>query len=349
MPSTLLSLPLELRDLIYQDLLLSQHVYTSSATLDTYTIHRTTKDQPTYVDTRIYLPARLPGNILQICKQLREECLGFHAHYLNSLLPINVADSTPPESTSSHQLAARNNTTIDETMERHHDEGVLRITLEILRAFRGTMGFFVPVRDVPSPHFMALLPLLSRVKRMKFTVWAGYDWWSGNSTRPIVSVDRARELKARRNVLKAKRTWSDQTDVIQSPTVQREEATDASQAPRPNHLATAIDKLLDHLPVLEELHVDVLLHVIDFTNWDLPEDIKWEGIRGWLDGPVSPSAEGRLKKVQRRLVVAHPGPPTLSGTFLRQREVWRDGEDVVHVERGVRTVSDRLRRANTSY
>ncbi|KAF2678052.1 hypothetical protein K458DRAFT_446655 [Lentithecium fluviatile CBS 122367] len=311
--STLLSLPLELRDHIYSFLLLPQHVYTSSATPETYTIYRSNKDQPTYVDTRIYLPARLSPNILQTCKQLREECLSFHAHHLNSLSPTTVTDPTPPESTLSHKLAARNNTHPDETMERYHDDGVVRITLEILRTFRGTMGFFVPVRDVPSPHFLSFLPLLGRIKKMKFIVWAGYDWWSGNSTRPVISIDRSRRAKP-------KRTWPDQTDV-QQPSVRREDDSIPSQARRPDRLAVAIDTVLQHLPVVEELQVDVLLHATDFTNWDLPEEIKWEGIREWLDGPVSLSAGAQLKKVHRRLIVVHQGPPTISGTFLRQCEI----------------------------
>jgi hypothetical protein len=335
-PSALLHLPLELRDIVYSLLLQPQHVYTASAQpggLDTYTIRRSKKDQLTYLDTRIYLPARIPGNILQTCKQLREESLDFYAHYLNSFVPVPVTDSTPPETTSSQQLTARTNTTEDESMERTLDEGVVRITLEILRSFRGAMGSFVPVREDLSPHFMALLPLLGRIKKMKLAVWAGYDWWSGNSTRPIVNVDRVRRL------VRYKRTWSDQTDVPPPDVPPIGDDTNITGPSRPDHLATAIDKLLHHLPLLEELSVDVLLHIVDFASWDLPEEIKWEGIRAWLDGPVSPLEGGRLKKVQRRLLVVHLSSPMEWGTFLRQSEVRREGEDVVDVERGVRMVS----------
>ena len=336
MSSALLLLPLELRYLIYEFLLLPQHVHTSGATPNTYTMHRIDKVRPTYMDTRIYLPARLPGNVLRACKQLREESLSFLAHHLDLLPPTSIPDATPSESDPPHQRIARDNAALDESMERHHDSGIVRITLEIHRPSREAGGFYTPPRNTISPHFMALLPLLSRIKKLKLIVWAGYEWWSGISTRPIISISRFRRLKSRR-------VWSDQTDVQPPPATREQEDEDNASTlplpPRPNLLATAIDALLHHLPLLEGLHIDIPLHILDFTNWDLPDDIKWEGIRPWLDGPVCASAAGRrLKKVQRRLGVVRPTPPMVSWTFLRQCEVWREGEGVV-VERGLRTVS----------
>lgn len=329
--SPLLTLPLEIRDEIYSNLLLPQHVYTSSSTPDTYTLHRGNKQPKTYVDTRIYLPARFSPELLQTCRQLRDECLDFHTRRLNSLLPTALLEDKPSEDTSSNKLAARNNTTLDEGMERFHDGDITRVTVEILRVFRGTMGFYVPERKEPSPRFIGLAPLLGRLKKIKFIVWAGFDWWSGASTRPIVNAARTRTKKA---ILK--RMQSDQDDVIEQPSQWEEDDAASQSAPRPNQVTTAINTLLPYLPLVEEVHVDVLWHVMDFWNWDLPED-KLAGIRGWLDSPLCSTTEHKLKKVHRRIVVFHP--PDKSKTLLRQVELRQDEEGSVCVQRGTNKVS----------
>lgn len=328
-PSPLLTLPRELRDEIFAHMALPQHVYTSSVTPDTRSLHRSNKIWPTYVDTRIYLPVRPPTNILATCRQLREECLQLYASLFNSLLPATITDMRPAEETASNKLAARINASSEELAERAHDDDSVRITLEIQRAIRGTMGYHVPKREDLSPRFMALLPLLRRLKKLKLTVWAGYSWWEGPVERRFIGIEV-------RPTARFKRTSPDQDDKLQEPTQWKEEA--ACYSKPDNALSTAIDAILKNLPLIEEVNVDILMHVSDYFNWDLP-DVKWEGVQSWLDGPVCSNTGDGLKRVYRRFVVLDPGPPTKSATFLRQLESRQKGKDYFRVDRGTGEVS----------
>ncbi|KAF2120143.1 hypothetical protein BDV96DRAFT_464652, partial [Lophiotrema nucula] len=255
----LLTLPRELRDQIYSNLLLPEHVFTSTAKPDTYDLHRSTKKSPaTYIDTRIYLPARPPPNVLLTCRQLREELLQFTAHVLNATNTIPVPSLKPVEESESNRLAARANTNLEEATEQAHDARVVRFTLEIERATRGAFGFYKAVRDTLSPRFLGLLPVLGPVKKIKFTVWVGFEWWS------LPRQSRGRTVG------------------------------------KPNALFVAVEEVLKYLPLVEEIQVDVLMHVADYWNWDMADEHK-DGVQAWLDHSVCNNQAGRIKRVYRRL------------------------------------------------
>ncbi|KAL5388097.1 hypothetical protein DPSP01_003088 [Paraphaeosphaeria sporulosa] len=61
-------------------------------------------------------------------------------------------------------------------------------------------------------------------------------------------------------------------------------------------LGVAVDAILQHLPLVEEAKIDLLIHDIDYWNWGLPATW-WEGIRDWLDGPVFPLPKGQSKRI----------------------------------------------------
>ncbi|KAF1980106.1 hypothetical protein BU23DRAFT_2568 [Bimuria novae-zelandiae CBS 107.79] len=321
--------PLELREEILSHLSLPQHVHTSSSTPDTNSIHQHIRNTPAYVDTRIYLPSRMPSSLYLVCKQLREECLAYHARRLNSSRHATVLGPNFLQEIKSHTLAERNHASSDDRLERLHDDDSVRVTLEILRQSRGRN---VGERREPSPCFMGLTPLLGRLKKLKFIVWAGHDWWSGENTLPVVSVRPPQTARI-------PRVSSDQDDEVKRAPVWQRDDTSVSLAPRPNPLSVAIDALLQHLPLVDEVKIDLLIHDIDYWNWDLP-DTWWEGIRDWLDGPISPIAKGRVKKIDRRLIMVYHGHVRDSGTLLHQRESIQQENTVIHIERGTRKYED---------
>ena len=293
-------------------------------------MHRHGRTAPTSVDTRIYLPSRMPKNLLLVCKQLREECLTYHSCRLNSHRRATIVDSRLEQQTINEQFAERRNIGSDEALERPHDNDCARITLEVLRPYRDSMGYCIPEKKDPSPRFMALTPLLGRLKRIKFMVWAGYEWWSGESTRPIAKTRRLQKARL-------SRTSADQDDAVLQPSLWETNDVGAPLVPRPNPLSVAIDALLRFLPLVEEINIDLLMHHSDWWSWDLP-DIWWEGIRTWLDGPVSPISEGKVNKIDRRVVLTHYDwhkPATL----LEQHELMERDGCVVHIRRGSRKVS----------
>ncbi|KAF2194787.1 hypothetical protein K469DRAFT_547510 [Zopfia rhizophila CBS 207.26] len=306
----LLDLPREIRDEILHYIVLPQHVFTSTPKPNPYSLHRSNKTEGTFIDTRIYLPARSPTNVLGVCKQLHEECLEFIACIANSHRPAPISDPRPVEESRSNQLAARANTDIEEISERKKDDGSVRITMEILRPIRGAMGFYVPTRDELSPRFMALLLLLRQIKRVKFIIWGGWDWWRG----PKETLTPKAEFSATQ-----------------------------PESTKPDQLSVAVDRVLRHLPLVEDVSIDVLMHVSDYWNWDLPE-VRWEGIQGWLDGRIYPNDERKLKRVYRRLIACNPAAPARFLTFYRKLEVWEDNGRsgtgrLVHISEGTAEVS----------
>lgn len=185
--STLLTLPRELRDEILTHLISPSYVYTSSSKPNTENLHRGKLDAPTYVDTRISLPCRPASNILGVCRQLREEGLQHYAHHLNTLSALPALSKLKEEErndakSQSYVLAERLGTEIDEEAERINDQ-CLRITLEIQRNIRGKHGYYLPERKEVSPRFLALLPMVQSVKKLRLVVWPGFDWWNGMRPR----------------------------------------------------------------------------------------------------------------------------------------------------------------------
>jgi hypothetical protein len=260
----LLALPRELRDDILGYLNLPAYVYTSTTIKDTHHLYQSRRSSgETYVDTRICLPSHPPANILGTCRQLRQECLEYHVRLLNS------QPSEVPKNSESNVLAARLGAEFAEEAERACDDGTLRITLEIQRSLRGSHGYYIPVRDELSPRFLALLPLMNKARKLRLTIWPGYDWWNG----PQPFYDKRGNARI-----------------------------NPGEAAKPNAAFVAISKVLQQLPHVEELIVDVLMQAQDGGRWDLP-DRKWENLQPWLDSPITPNIGQALKKINRNLTV----------------------------------------------
>ncbi|KAH6644528.1 hypothetical protein C7974DRAFT_408200 [Boeremia exigua] len=302
--STLMAIPRELREEIIRYLTLPGTVYTSSAQANTQALHQpgSRKSEETYIDTRIFLPSRPPANILSTCKQLRQESLEHHAHWLNSSAAFEIADSNVGPANST-KIAERSGTEFDEAAERAGDDGVtLRFTLEVQRGLRGPFGFFVPVRKELSPRFSALLPLMKSARRLKIVVIPGFDWWSGGpKTSPLEQWRQRKALLKRANAYQVGHT--------EQPTQAEAIETGEPSQPRLDAVSVAIGKLLDQLPAVEELKLDVLIATGDLFRWDLP-DAKWENIQPWLDSPISMSGGGQLIKVSRTLMTIWHKPET---------------------------------------
>ncbi|KAI8932653.1 hypothetical protein NX059_010149 [Plenodomus lindquistii] len=264
--SPFLELPRELRDEVLGHLTLPPHVYTSSTNADTESFYRLRQGEKTYVDTRIYLPSRPPANILATCRQLRQESLEHHTLRLNSTQPPVAADLQ--EKQMSAILATRSGTEFMEEAERACDDGLLRVTLDVERKLRGPMGYVVPTRDELSPRFLALLPLMQRARKLKLDIWPGYEWWNGG---PQPLTDKYGNLRA-----------------------------NVANVSKPNAATVAIGRVLEQIPHVEELAIDVLMQGQEASSWDLP-DRKWENIQPWLDISITLRSQ-TLKKVTRRLV-----------------------------------------------
>ncbi|KAF1837399.1 hypothetical protein BDW02DRAFT_566058 [Decorospora gaudefroyi] len=292
-PSPLLALPRELRDNILDHLTLSGYVYTSTTTTDTRDLYRGGRATgATYVDTRIWLPCRPPANILATCKQLRDEALEHHVRMLNSLSPT----PTPPsEKPLSNVLAERLGAEFAEEAERACDDGTLRITLEVQRQLRGTHGYHVPVREELSPRFLALLPLLSAARKLRLAIWPGYDWWNGG---PQPLIDK------RGNA-----------------------CINADAASKPNAASFAISTVLQHLPHVRQLTLDVLMEASDVRKWDLP-DRKWENVQPWLDSTLTTNVRPILRQINRNMTIffeaSQPEPfYTQHETRLSLENTWK--------------------------
>ncbi|KAF2124849.1 hypothetical protein P153DRAFT_400921 [Dothidotthia symphoricarpi CBS 119687] len=290
--SPLTAIPRELRDEILGYLAQPNFIFTSSASTDTTTLYRSRKTQKAFIDTRIYLPALPPANLLAASRQLREECLEHHAHLLNTHLPTTSLGAPSVERPKSNTLAERLGTEFDEAAERACDTpNVLRVTLDVQRQQRGSTGYYVPSRDELSPQFLVLLPFMSRAKRLRLVVWPGYDWWNGPSQKSY-RLERRKEASS-------KRVTTDQFEEHQQQSQREQNDTAGLPSSKPDAVSVAIAKVLDCLPVVEELSIDVLMDGRSFGTWDLP-DVKWEKIQSWLDSPVAIGGQRKLKKVTRK-------------------------------------------------
>ncbi|KAH8728065.1 hypothetical protein GQ44DRAFT_757497 [Phaeosphaeriaceae sp. PMI808] len=83
-------------------------------------------------------------------------------------------------------------------------------------------------------------------------------------------------------------------------------------------VSIAIAKVLKHLPAIEELDIDILVHVRDLSIWNLP-GAKWKNVQYWLDGQVVREGGQALKKVNRAL--AGVWNPKLIEPFYEQQEI----------------------------
>jgi hypothetical protein len=303
---SLMQLPRELRDEIIGHLALPGFVYTSSEKPDTANLHRTKAQANTFVDTRIYIPCRISPNVLGVCRQLREECLQYHNYILVSEQYASTIGRGSEDKPISNILAERLGQEVEEEAERLDDHH-LRITMEAQRAQRGHFGYSEPVREELSPRFLALLPLMEKTRKLRLVVWAGYDWWNGSRPKALVKVNGRMKI--------------DETAPV-----------------KPDAVSFAIGKILERLPHVEELEVDILAHVGELSRWDLP-DLAWENLQSWLDGPIVRDAGQNLTKVMRRL--GGVWNPKLVEHIYKQQETRVGGTETWHIKRNgdMRTVS----------
>jgi hypothetical protein len=295
---SLLSLPRELRDDIIGYLVLPHFVYTSSDKPNTANLHRSKVQANTFVDTRISLPCRISPNVLGVCQQLRDECLQYHHHMLASLPPASTHSQQAEAKPTSNLLAELLGQEVEEQAERLGDHH-LRITLEAQRPQRSQFGYAVPVREDPSPRFLALLPLMQRVRKLRLVVWPGYEWWNGSRPRAYTKVNGRMRI-------------------------------DQDAPTKPDAVSFAIGKILLRLPAVEELQVDILAHVGDVSRWDLPDQL-WTNIQYWLDGPITSEGGHALRKVERKLAAVWN--TKLIETIYEQQERKIDEQGTWHVKR----------------
>jgi hypothetical protein len=302
---SLLELPRELRDEIFSHLALPETVYTSGDKPNTTSVTNPQAQAKTFIDTRIYLPCGVRPNVLAVCRQLREECLQHHNRTLTSL-PSTLPTAQDQE-TDLHAILSSNpdpfsndrkEDEIEEEFERLGDHS-LRFTLLVQKPQRGRFGYAVPAREELSPRFMKLLPLMDRAKKLRLVIWPGFDWWNGSRPRSFIKVNGRMKI-------------------------------DEEAPPQPDAVSVAIGKVLERLPAVEELEVDVVAHVSEFSKWDLP-DLAWTNIQYWLDGPIVRGAGKKLNKVNRRL--AGVWGAKLVEAFYEQQETRLDEGNTWHVKR----------------
>lgn len=333
--SPLLTLPRELRDEIYGYLLLPDHVYACSPKPKNSIILKNPVGE-TYIDARIWVPARLPSTVLSTCNQLREETLDYLVGLIERrALHPPASENVPFEESFEDRVATSADMGNEIYAERARGDGSVLIALEIMRPVRGNMGEYIPTRDRPSPTFMTLLPLLSRLRKVKFVVWCGSDWWYGPSER------RVKERTQFQPKARFQRMSWDQTDEPKNQDAEEKEIV-RPEPDKPDPLAVAIGALIKHLPLVEEVTVDVLMRAWEYTNLSLP-DTKWEHVQGFLDSPVFPPDGRRLKKVYRKLIAINTSPELYEATFYHKLETWekKPGDEsgtVVHVSQGSKQV-----------
>jgi hypothetical protein len=194
----------------------------------------------------------------------------------------------------SNVLAERLGTEFAEEAERACDDDTLRITLEVQRQLRGAHGYYIPARDDMSPRFLALLPIMERTRKLRLTIWPGYDWWNGG---PPVFIDKRGNARI-----------------------------NPGEVGRPNAASVAISRVLKYFPHVEELNVDVLMQASDGGHWDLP-DKKWDNVQPWLDAPVMPNIGDTLKKITRKLTgfwrKSDPEPFYIQHEIRQSGDTWK--------------------------
>ncbi|KAH7128378.1 hypothetical protein B0J11DRAFT_578596 [Dendryphion nanum] len=316
---SLLTIPRELREDIISHLVLPEHVFTSTSSPNAQSLHQTSETPDTYIDTRIYIPVRFPSNVLSVCRQLRLETIHYVCRLANAPALSSIANETPVEETQSNILAARTNQSDEDVAERHRDNGSVRITMEIKRPIRSrNMGYYTPVRDTISPRFVALEFIFRHLKRIKFVVWGGMAWWEG-------PPKNRGELPRERN--KSTRISRDQTD---GATSTHEAEQFLAPAPESNAtldpLSVSMNALLNYMPGVEEVEIDIIIHAREYLNWNLPEN-RQQGILGWFDAPLFTSTNKKFGKVDRRLMICMTQECAI--TFHRKLEERKPRKDAV--------------------
>ncbi|KAF2266416.1 hypothetical protein CC78DRAFT_566809 [Lojkania enalia] len=330
----LLTLPREIRDDIFSYLVLPPIVYSSAPDPNPYSFYRHNHNvnSDAYLDTRVFVPARAPSSILATSHQLRDEMLDMTARLINAMY---IATNK-----SRIELEKGILLNLEKIAERSNDDGSFRITLEMQRPIRGSMGAYVPIRDTPSPRLVSMAPLLGRLRKIKFVVWGSWEWW--NPVSPEIIVQRLKKAKLRAKAKKIQAASAQGADAS-AQSLQDDDGAPALES-RVDPLFVAIGLLMKHFPLVEDISVDVLIHMSDLRTWDLP-DVSYEGIRPWLDGPIYPPDGRRLKKAYRRLMVYESFGSSRLSVFYHKLEKWEENKGqsknrVIHVSEGSSEILD---------
>ncbi|OCL02670.1 hypothetical protein AOQ84DRAFT_228647, partial [Glonium stellatum] len=107
-PTTLLTLPRELRNEIYTHLFLPAHIYSSYRPKSPYAIERFESEPTHYIDDKLALPTRPPLNLLHTCAQTRHEVLeqyDIQLAQLSASASPNPTTITPTDTTTANTPA----------------------------------------------------------------------------------------------------------------------------------------------------------------------------------------------------------------------------------------------------
>jgi hypothetical protein len=303
---TLLTLPRELRDEIYRHFLLPPGFCKCEPSRNRYALRTTLA---TYIDKTIFLPARLPPNLLQVCRQMRTEAL-------QTLM--DIANSPPLRTRLRSALSESSNSTADEYSTRARETDPWpQVAMDVQVAVRVSYGSFIPERTELSPTLLVHLPILQHVRQLQFAIWPGWLWWNGPKEKRATSIlPNISSMRAHRSAL--------------SPDQMYERTTPALvQTGEPDALGVAVETVLARLPCVQDVEIDVFMHLADYWNWDLP-DRRWVRAKGWLDAPVEKGAGRRWKRVKRQLMVLNFSSPCMQIPIFTKTEMWK--RDEVEVE-----------------
>jgi hypothetical protein len=191
-----------------------------------------------------------------------------------------------------------------------------QVTMDVLQVVHASFGGMVEAeRTALSPTFLSLLPIMQHVTHLQFAIWPGWSWWNGRPKKRANPVPNIRSLRHHRVS-----GSPDQIYAITTPAL--------VETSEPDKLATAVETVLARLPCVNDVSIDVLMHMYNYANWDLP-DKKWEKVRGWLDQPVEKGAGRRWKRVRRQMVAVHFHAPYWLIPFYKKTEVWEEGDTEV--------------------
>ena len=68
-----------------------------------------------------------------------------------------------------------------------------------------------------------------------------------------------------------------------------------------SHPGKTIGALLEHLPLLEEVKIDLFLREVNYWNWKRP-NAWWSEVKDWFERPMPLVPGGRLKRIARKVI-----------------------------------------------
>lgn len=135
---------------------------------------------------------------------------------------------------------------------------------------------------------------MEKARKLRLTLWPGFDWWNGG---PQVFIDKRGNARV-----------------------------NPGEAAKPNAASVAINKILHYFPHVQELSVDVLMQASEGGRWDLP-DRKWENVQPWLDASIVPSVGPNMETIVRKLTgfwdVSRPEPFYIQHEVRQSEREWK--------------------------